>query len=588
MQTNRRDLLRSALIAAGASVPTGCDSQPDLITDYPVVPENKVKLPDNGCHVLLIGAGLSGLIAACELLDRGFRVTILEKNATPGGRLRAWRDRSFGQPRSDPDWVGYPIEHGTHIVLSFYINFREFLGRHGLQVRERSINDPMAAISFAYPDGTIDDRDATQAPGPIHGAQLLRGLKKLTPQEDASIGLRQAMHMMAFDARDSAQVTYLDSLSLADWARRAGLPEASIEALLDPIMDMANFHPAERTSALYFHRFVSSMLGHWRDLFRVQFFQDSTQESIIEPLERYVLEHGGQIHYNSEVEQLLTEDQRVTAVQTRAMGTQFYVCPICGEIHEAEPERCRRCGWNGGGFIHQSRASETYHADYVLAAVDIPGAKALFGHGHFAADPFFRPIQQLPTSSILVLYLWYPLVEGQGRWSDHFGTRECLMTGGFAHLGTTLNLTVLKAPSYGTCGADVIETQIARMDWLQGKTDAEIADAVDADLRALIPDLPRYTDLRIMRWDNFSTMTVGAEALRPEQQTPYDNLLLLGDYTALQHNCILMEKVNVNVRRAVNHLLEREGIQGGRMTILPSETPNPWVQAVRSMGSVVV
>jgi heterodisulfide reductase subunit A-like polyferredoxin len=48
--------------------------------DFPLVPNNKVKLKPNGKSILILGGGLAGLQAGCELVDRGFKVTILRKN----------------------------------------------------------------------------------------------------------------------------------------------------------------------------------------------------------------------------------------------------------------------------------------------------------------------------------------------------------------------------------------------------------------------------------------------------------------------------------------------------------------------------
>ncbi|MER7153851.1 FAD-dependent oxidoreductase, partial [Streptomyces lydicus] len=40
-------------------------------------------------HVVVIGAGISGLAAAHRLLDGGARVTVLEAADRPGGKLRS-------------------------------------------------------------------------------------------------------------------------------------------------------------------------------------------------------------------------------------------------------------------------------------------------------------------------------------------------------------------------------------------------------------------------------------------------------------------------------------------------------------------
>ena len=42
-------------------------------------------------HVLVIGAGVGGLVAAVALAARGLRVTLLERAAAPGGKMRQVR-----------------------------------------------------------------------------------------------------------------------------------------------------------------------------------------------------------------------------------------------------------------------------------------------------------------------------------------------------------------------------------------------------------------------------------------------------------------------------------------------------------------
>jgi len=51
-----------------------------------------------GFHVLVIGAGMSGLLAAIRLQDAGFRYTVIEKNAAVGG---TWHENSYPGCRVD-------------------------------------------------------------------------------------------------------------------------------------------------------------------------------------------------------------------------------------------------------------------------------------------------------------------------------------------------------------------------------------------------------------------------------------------------------------------------------------------------------
>ncbi|MCH8930166.1 MAG: NAD(P)-binding protein, partial [Proteobacteria bacterium] len=46
--------------------------------------------------VLVLGGGLSGLSAACHLLDNGYRVSLIEKRPFLGGRAFSFKDEGSG------------------------------------------------------------------------------------------------------------------------------------------------------------------------------------------------------------------------------------------------------------------------------------------------------------------------------------------------------------------------------------------------------------------------------------------------------------------------------------------------------------
>ena len=46
-------------------------------------------------HAIVIGSGFAGLAAAASLGRQGYAVTVVEKNATPGGRARTWSEKGF-------------------------------------------------------------------------------------------------------------------------------------------------------------------------------------------------------------------------------------------------------------------------------------------------------------------------------------------------------------------------------------------------------------------------------------------------------------------------------------------------------------
>ncbi len=69
---------------------------------------------------VIIGAGPSGLIAACILADRGYSVTVLEQNARIGGRLKA------------ENWDGHVVETGPNWLHDSAHPIRAALPKGGL------------------------------------------------------------------------------------------------------------------------------------------------------------------------------------------------------------------------------------------------------------------------------------------------------------------------------------------------------------------------------------------------------------------------------------------------------------------------
>ncbi|MBK8255477.1 MAG: FAD-dependent oxidoreductase [Polyangiaceae bacterium] len=92
----RRHFLLSSLAMAGA---LGCEK---------TGPEPNVPDPSNGKKVVILGAGISGLTVALDLVKKGFDVTVLEAQDRPGGRIRTIRD---------PFKNGQFVEAGATFVL---------------------------------------------------------------------------------------------------------------------------------------------------------------------------------------------------------------------------------------------------------------------------------------------------------------------------------------------------------------------------------------------------------------------------------------------------------------------------------------
>lgn len=121
-----------------------------------------MKKSDYKIHI--IGAGVSGLIAAQILENYGYSPTILERSETVGGRVKS-------------DQVeGYIVDHGFQVLLSSYPAAKKYLNYDTLELQEllpgatifkegkaQTIGDPLRSLSLLFPTlfstiGNFSDR----------------------------------------------------------------------------------------------------------------------------------------------------------------------------------------------------------------------------------------------------------------------------------------------------------------------------------------------------------------------------------------------------------------------------------------------
>ncbi len=599
---DRRNFLRATIAAAavggtvGVTVPFGEDRT--VRQDYPIVEKNKVLLAPNGHKVVIIGGGLAGLQAGVELAARGFHVTILEKSGTPGGKLKTWRDKSFG-PNDDPvkraaGYKGYARQHGIHCVWQWYNNLREFMGRYQWRLQEVPANPSI--YHFFDKDGTKSHLGNPTWVAPFDWIQLAWNAGDdmgHISEQDRRKAVEVLAKLATFDYTDPKQRSYLDGITFADYAKEVGMP-ASAMKLFDSLFEMATYERISDDISALTAGFLAQLWAGSPEDFRYSWFSNPPGETFIAPMVEFIKQHGGDIHYNTEVTQLVMEDGKIKAVRTNQLprGMRVRRCRICGELiwGNDHHDECPYCGADGAELADLSpeeTIERTFSGEFFISATDIPGAQQIISANwdKLRGHEYFRNIMNLHATEVYVLGFW---VKGKDFWKRLVDKSNEVTPGGFLtgykHLGIIFNWTwpyirdksgqmVGLNPEYKDYDVSMLEVHIGSTKDFHGLPTKDIADRVYAELREALPELPPYSDYYVNKWWTYTTYRVDDEKCRPPVQSPIDNLLYIGDMAFVPHVAVYMEKTNVTAKWATNLILDKIHQPEGKIEILPSGTP---------------
>ncbi len=106
--------------------------------------------------VVIVGAGLAGLAAGCELADAGHTVTLLERRPWAGGKTYSFRDRETGEQ----------VDNGQHIAMRCTTEYVRFLERIGTAHLVKWQSRMLVPVFDAA--GRRSDLRAAALPAPLH------------------------------------------------------------------------------------------------------------------------------------------------------------------------------------------------------------------------------------------------------------------------------------------------------------------------------------------------------------------------------------------------------------------------------------
>ncbi|GAB4211355.1 MAG: NAD(P)/FAD-dependent oxidoreductase [Roseiflexaceae bacterium] len=263
-------------------------------------------------HVIVIGAGLAGLAAARELRRAGLRVTVLERQPQPGGRVHTEL------------LDGMPIETGANFLASFYTRTYALLRELGLSGELQPIPGRAAILR----DGQLH----RMWPNPQVVLTRLLPLRSKLALGGFPASLLRSHSQLDVHAFHKAHA--LDTCSVAEYARRE-LNEEVLEYLLQPPLSGIFYWTPERTSvAMLFVALRAALSLHGVQLETLRCGLGALPHALAEgldvwpdtPVERVTREQDGRFVVNARVGgavRLLPADAVVCATTASAVPWLF-------------------------------------------------------------------------------------------------------------------------------------------------------------------------------------------------------------------------------------------------------------------------
>lgn len=270
----------------------------------------KVKSRELAKKVIVIGSGFSGLSAACSLAQKGYDVTILEKNSMPGGRARKFETQGFTFDMG-PSWYWMP-----DVFETFFARF----GKKPSDYYDLVRLDPSYRIFFG-------ENDTMDVPAGIE--ELCRMFEHYEPgssrnlrrfldeaQYKYEVGMGEFVQKPSLSFWEFADLRIVASLfrlqmfqSLSSHVRKLFKSEKLIQLLEFPVLFLGA--TPEKTPALYsMMNYADMALGTWYPM--------GGMCKIIEGMVALATELGVKIELEQEVKQIYVPNGHATKVITNS------------------------------------------------------------------------------------------------------------------------------------------------------------------------------------------------------------------------------------------------------------------------------
>ena len=280
--------------------------------------------------VLIIGAGFSGLSASASLADKGYKVTVLEKNSMPGGRARKFSEKGFTFDMG-PSWYWMP-----EVFEEFFARFNKKVSDYYDLYRI----DPSYKIYFgpgdevALPASLDEIYKLYESIEPGSSANLKKFLTESEYKYKTGMGkfvIKPSHSVTEFMSWEILKAGLkLNMFSSFGSYTRKYFRSAKIRRMLEfPVLFLGG--TAETTPALY-------SLMNYSDMVQGTWYPVGGMYKVVEAMESLAKEMGVKFVYNAEVKSIQMKDNHIASLQTTEGSYEADFVVASGDYHHIEQQ----------------------------------------------------------------------------------------------------------------------------------------------------------------------------------------------------------------------------------------------------------
>ena len=459
--------------------------------------------------VAIIGGGIAGISAACNLSERGFEVHIFEKEHYLGGKVGSWQFESHGEQLR--------TEHGFHGFFKQYYNLRNFLKKIGAFKHLIPIDD--YTILF--------DKNKKQGfkglePTPLLNVIDLRKFGIINWKTFLNpLGI-PFLNLLKFDFNSTYKK--FDGENFASFANRTFM-DSKMRLVFNSFSRAFFAEPedmslAELIKSFHFY-FLSNEDGLLYDVLDSDF-----QNSFISYCESFLKKNGVSIHYSSPVKNLAK-----TEVGFNVNQMHFDYCVLCTDVKHTKQLMAHSLGFENYTDTLSKLAALKHSGRYAVLRL---------WTDKFEDDtslPFFIFTDRLKCLDSVTLY--HKMEKESTAWSE-------------AHNGGIFELHSYCVPK------DLV-------------TDDEVKAHLLSELYHYFPELDGMKTHHeyFQHKDDFPAFHTNQHANRPEIKTEVPGFYLAGDWVRMNNCTMLMEAAYTSGSIAANYIMKAEGLRENQLESVP-------------------